>query len=261
VLLAGALVSDGLGADDLLVAALAAAAMLGLWAVVERGRLSRLRERWGAVLVTVLAAATFAVVAEDVLFQEHGDLVLSLDARARATVHALDHRLAVTVASMVSRLTGEGLVGLVLGTAGTLLATRRRRDAAILVTGTLGAWLLSNGLKLAFAVTRPRAHPTVHKISQYAFPSDHVVVTLVAVGLIAWLLGRDLSPRGRLVFYAAAGAVTALAGAARVVLDAHWLSDVVAGLAVGLLWLCGVVAVASRPMATGAPPLTPVVSR
>jgi membrane-associated phospholipid phosphatase len=254
-------VTNGLNADDLLAAALAATAMLGLWLIVEEGRLSRLRARWAAIAVTLLSAATFAVVAEDVLFQEHDELVLSLDARARATVRALELPAAVTVASMVSRLTGEGLVGLVVGTAGALLMLRRRRDATILVTGTIGAWLLANGLKLAFAVTRPRAHHTHYAISRYAFPSDHVVVTLVAVGLIAWLLGRHLSLRSRLVLYATAGVATAVTGAARVVVDAHWLSDVVGGFAVGLLWLSAVITSASRPTTVETSRLAPVVSR
>ena len=61
----------------------------------------------------------------------------------------------------------------------------------------------------------------------------HVVVTLVAVGLIVWLLGRD----------------------------AHWLSDVVAGVAVGILWLNVVVMAASRPTARRHLALTPGESR
>lgn len=250
-----------LDADDILVGTAAALGVLGVWAALERGRLLHVRERWVAILATVLAAAIFAVVVEDVVNQEHGDLVLSLDARARTSVHTLGRGPAVAVASTVSRLTGEGLVGLVLGTAGALVATRRRRDAAILTAGTLGAWLLSYGLKLGFGVVRPRAPHVFYKISGYGFPSGHVLVTLVAVGLIVWLLGRDAPPRVRLALYVAAGGVTALAGAARIVLDAHWLSDVVAGVAVGILWLNVVVMAASRPTARRHLALTPGESR
>lgn len=251
----------GVGADDVLVGSAAAVCVLGGWAMLERGRLLRVRERWPAVLATALAAAVLAVLAEDVLNQEHDQIVLTLDVHARMTVKALAGTSTAAIASILSRLTGEGLVGVVLGTAGALVAMRRRWDAAILVAGTLGAWVLSNGLKLVFAVTRPRGHQVFYEISGYGFPSAHAVVTLVGAGLIAWLLGRDLSPRRRLTLYAAAGGVTALAGAARIVLDAHWLSDVVAGFAVGLLWLTAVITAASRWAGPARLTVTPGASR
>jgi membrane-associated phospholipid phosphatase len=251
-----------LDAHDIVVGTAAALGVLGVWAALERGRLLQVRERWTAILATVLAAAILAVVVEDVVNQEQGGLVLSLDAHARTSAHTLDRRgPAVAAAALVSRLTGEGLVGLVVGTAAALVATRRRRDAAILMAGTLGAWLLSYALKMGFGVLRPRAPHVVHKISGYGFPSAHVLVTLVASGLIVWLLGRDASRRARLALYAAAAGVTALTGAARVVLDFHWLSDVVAAVAVGILWLNLVVLATSRLTASGRVALAPGESR
>lgn len=234
-----------LDADDVLVGAAAALSVLGVWATLEHRALTDVRRRWAAIVATMLAAMVLAVLVEDVLNREQDQVVLSLDARARASVRTLGRGPAIAAASLVSRLTGEGLVGVVVGTAVAFVAMRRRRDAAVLIAGTLSAWALASALKLAFGVTRPHAHKVFWVISGYGFPSAHVVVTLVTTGLLAWLLGRDVSRASRLAFYGAAAALTVLAGAARIVVDAHWLSDVVAGLAVGILWLNVVVLLAA----------------
>jgi membrane-associated phospholipid phosphatase len=228
---------------------------LALWARPSRpGRVAaavrqgcRLSGWPGALLVLVLALAVFAVVVEDVVSREPDELVLRIDRVARQTARGVAAEPAVRAAAVVvSRLTGEGLVVLVLLVGGRLVVTRRRREAAILAAGTFSAWLLANALKLAFAVPRPGRPRTVHAISGYGFPSAHALVTLVACGLAAWLLGRHASPRARRWLYAAAATVAALSGTSRIVLNVHWASDVVAGLAIGIVWLTLVVLAVSR---------------
>ncbi|MBI4013288.1 MAG: phosphatase PAP2 family protein [Candidatus Rokubacteria bacterium] len=233
---------------------LAALAVLGAWAAVDRrtrgAGLARQAFRlsgWpGRTLVVLLAAAVLVAVAEDVLNREREELVLRLDAFGRNSGRAAATRPGVrAAASLVSHATGEGLLVLVGVTAVLLTAARRRREAVVLLTGTLGAWLLANALKLTFAVRRPGSHVTLHEISGYGFPSAHALVTLVACGLVAWVAGRRAAHRTRVALYGVVLAIAGLSSAARVVLSAHWVSDVVAGLAIGMLWLVVVVLAAS----------------
>ena len=228
---------------------------LALWARAERpGRVAaavrqgcRLSGWPGGLLVLVLALAVFAVVVEDVVSREPDELVLRVDRAARQTARGVAAEPAVRRAAVVvSRLTGEGLVVLVLLVGGRLVVARRRHEAAILAAGTFGAWLLANALKLAFAVPRPGRPQTLHAISGYGFPSAHALVTLVACGLVAWLLGRHASAQARRWLYAGAAAIAALSGLSRIVLNVHWASDVVAGLAIGVVWLTLVVLAVSR---------------
>lgn len=110
-----------------------------------------------------------------------------------------------------------------------------------------GAWLLSASLKIAFGVARPGAPRTWYEITGYGFPSAHALVTLVGCGWLAWALRRTVSYRVRATAYVGAAIVAALAGVARVVLNAHWLSDVLAGFAIGVVWLNVVLLVAVSP--------------
>src|SRR5262245_12447802 len=84
---------------------------------------------------------------------------------------------------------------------------------------------------------RPRGHHSVYEISRYGFPSAHVVVTIVACGLVAWVFGRDAPRPVRIALSLGVGVMAMGSGLARMILDAHWLSDIVAGFAVGALWL------------------------
>src|SRR5262249_54362556 len=148
-------------------------------------------------------------------------------------------------ARWVSWLTGPGLLLAVLVVSAVLGAARRWRDAAVLLGGTGSAWLLSAALKTLFAIARPRGHHTFYEISRYGLPSAHVLVTIVAGGLLVWVLARGAGRGTRLGLYTAAGLAAAGSGLSRIVLDAHWLSDVVAGLAAGLVWLSVIIVTAS----------------
>jgi undecaprenyl-diphosphatase len=81
----------------------------------------------------------------------------------------------------------------------------------------------------------------------YGFPSGHALVTVVGCGLLLWTLAQlqGASPRFSRCCTGAI-AIGLVAGAARVVLNAHWVSDVIAGVAIGSVWLTLVVVGLSR---------------
>jgi undecaprenyl-diphosphatase len=192
------------------------------------------------LIVSLLALAVFAVVAGDVVNPERGDLVPMLDHALRAMMSASGSVAGVQAAAAgLSWVTGKGLALVVLAATAVLWRARRPAEVVVLIAGTTSAWAASGLLKTLLAIPRP--HPVA---AQYGFPSAHTFVTLVALGLIAWSAGRRASATERRRLTTAAVVVAVLTGVSRLVLDMHWLSDVVAGLACGTVWLNASIALA-----------------
>lgn len=91
-------------------------------------------------------------------------------------------------------------------------------------------------LKEAVGRVRPPFADGGARYESLAFPSGHAsgVATLVTVGLI--LLWPVLAPRARQAWLAVGVVLAVLVGLTRVWLGVHWLSDVLAGEALGLGW-------------------------
>lgn len=99
----------------------------------------------------------------------------------------------------------------------------------------IGEALFSNALK--HIVTRERP-AVLHLVAAhgYSFPSGHTVAAAASWSAIALVLGRD---RPRWVCSILAGLASLIAvsvAASRALLGVHWLTDVIAGLAVGWGW-------------------------
>jgi undecaprenyl-diphosphatase len=89
-----------------------------------------------------------------------------------------------------------------------------------------------------FHRTRPTWDVPLLTARGWSFPSGHAMGSLVAYGMLAYLLVRD--PKGRPPRMAiVAGAVTLvlLIGLSRMYLGVHYFSDVVGGYAAGMVWL------------------------
>jgi undecaprenyl-diphosphatase len=73
----------------------------------------------------------------------------------------------------------------------------------------------------------------------YSFPSGHTTFAAAVVGFATLLAIKER----RFVVAVGLAAIVAAMGPSRVLLGVHWLSDVVAGYAIGFAWLIFVVLV------------------
>jgi membrane-associated phospholipid phosphatase len=115
---------------------------------------------------------------------------------------------------------------------------RRRRArwvAAYLVCVLVGENLLTRTIKELIDRVRPALNPIAETLGP-SFPSGHSATAAAFYAAAALVLGRG-RPRLQRALLAggAIGIAVAVAGS-RVLLDVHWLSDVIAGLALGWAW-------------------------
>jgi len=95
--------------------------------------------------------------------------------------------------------------------------------------------LWNEALKTWLARPRPVFPGWDNPASGYGFPSGHTMQSVVAYGMLVYLSWQRVRPRGALL--AGATALIALIALSRLVLVAHFPSDVIGGLLAGALWL------------------------
>lgn len=115
------------------------------------------------------------------------------------------------------------------------LLLRRRSGAALHLLGAVGFGLLvSQVLKYSLKVTRPPALQFV--LHDPSFPSGHATISTALYGFCALLIARELSGTRRWLPYLCAGLLIVPIAFSRLYLGAHWLSDVLGGLTLGMAW-------------------------
>jgi membrane-associated phospholipid phosphatase len=113
---------------------------------------------------------------------------------------------------------------------------RRSREVFAFVASIgIGELLLNNVLKQIVSRDRPSV---LHLVVAhgYSFPSGHTCAAAASWSAIALVLGRDRSRPVRAGLAAAASLIAVSVAASRALLGVHWLTDVIAGLAVGWGW-------------------------
>lgn len=115
---------------------------------------------------------------------------------------------------------------------------RGDRAGAKLMTLVPAGQVLNVGLKHVFERPRPVVpEPLVH-LTTYSFPSGHAVAATLLYGVLCALVLRQVrSPGWRIATIAGAIAMVLLVSFSRVYLGAHYASDVLAGMAVGVFCL------------------------
>jgi undecaprenyl-diphosphatase len=133
---------------------------------------------------------------------------------------------------------GGSVVVVVLCLVVAVVEHRRIRTRAVpifLATVVVSQLIVTNVIKVAVGRDRPDIARLV-TASGYSFPSGHTASAAAAYAAIALVLGRRRSGRTKAVLAGAAGGITVAVATSRVLLGAHWLTDVIAGAALG--WAC-----------------------
>jgi undecaprenyl-diphosphatase len=131
----------------------------------------------------------------------------------------------------------------------TFLASRRRWSAAF----AMALFVEVPVEILKVVIDRPRP-PTANEIEAFgsiaSYPSGHVARIAVIAGLLAAIL---LTRRGRAAWLGvlAAGVVVGLVAFGRIAAGAHWPTDVLGGILVGVGWFLGTLLIARG---TSSPP-------
>lgn len=116
------------------------------------------------------------------------------------------------------------------------LRTRSVWIVPFLVIVVGGEGILTTTIKQLADRVRPSFNPTAASLGP-SFPSGHSATAAAFFAAAALLLGRRRGRPARAVLAGLAAGIAVAVAASRVLLDVHWLTDVIAGLALGWAWL------------------------
>jgi membrane-associated phospholipid phosphatase len=132
-----------------------------------------------------------------------------------------------------------GLVGVGVGAAVIVLAFLLRRRATPFVAFSAIYSVLYNVVNVI--IQRPRPMGVAHITSNlggYSYPSGHVGFFLWLSVLAMVLLARHLPRPVYIAGWVLAAVLVVAAAVSRIYVGAHWPSDVIGGLLVGVAWIC-----------------------
>jgi undecaprenyl-diphosphatase len=236
------------------------ATIIATWQRIARSpRYTRLRERhpvlWSFVaarlargeylglhltigfLLSLGALWLFGAVTEDVI---HHDPLTAVDVQVAAWMRAHAGTVGDRIGVAVTTLGSPAVIAILTVLVAAVLAYHRWW---IVLVG----WLAANGgggvldwaLKRVIHRTRPTGSDIFLYGSSFSFPSGHAMGSLLAYGMLAYLLIAywPWARRHRTAVVVATSVLVLSIGLSRLYLGVHFLSDVIGGFAAGAVWL------------------------
>lgn len=174
-------------------------------------------------LLTVLVRSTDALAGVDTSVAEWGN--------EHATAWSHD---AITVVTNLGATWTVITVALAVA-AVEIARTRSRWVVPFLLAVMLGDKLLTEAIKQLVDRARPEIEAVAATLGP-SFPSGHTSTAAASWAAFALVAGRWWGPRAWPALAGTAVGIAVGVAASRVLLDVHWLTDVLAGLALGWAW-------------------------
>jgi undecaprenyl-diphosphatase len=181
-------------------------------------------------IASIASIAVFLSISSVLIVHGSGQIPLDRYVNGCASIRS-DHTVDLIV--LVTDIGDPIAMGVLTAIFGTFLILRKdRRNAAILMGGMLLVFFLDLSLKLAFQRERPGAGGI--PMDSYSYPSGHTFAVTFFFLFMAYLSNvRFSDPKVRWPLISACFAMPLIIGATRILLGVHWLTDVLAGFAIG----------------------------
>ncbi len=120
----------------------------------------------------------------------------------------------------------------------TLQRMQRIHDAILLLGGLGGASILVHLLKLVFARPRPQVDEMLVAMpNDFSFPSAHTAQAVAFALAFAMVISKNFSGVELYSVWILLAFTAGLLGYSRIYLKVHYISDVIAGAVLGIIWV------------------------
>ena len=195
---------------------------------------SRKVEAGTLIGLAVVGLASFALVLSAVVFSPEvalADAAIGQFLQGLRTDWATSAMVGITMMGDMAVL----LPVVVLLIAG-LLTSRQWAIAGTVTAASLAGAIFVPVFKALLQRARPI--PMYQGADGFSFPSGHSTLATIIFGMLALLAARTIPPRFRGLVYGGFATLIVLIGVSRVYLQAHWPSDVLAGMLFGGTLVC-----------------------
>ena len=196
-----------------------------------------------AGLAIFLVAVPFGLLL--FLVEDRWSPLSRVDGGARDDLHtlALQHDTLVTATKTLSTIGSAAVYFPLFAVVAAWLVWRRLPRLALFVVVTVAGSVVINSLvKLAVDRARPVVADPVAHASGMSFPSGHAQSAIVAASVLLLVFLPALRGASRAAAAAVAVSFVIAIGFSRVALGVHFVSDVLAGYALGLAWVAAMIA-------------------
>lgn len=189
------------------------------------------------IIFSLAALWLFGGVTEDVI---HHDPLTAVDLELASWLRTHATPVGDSVGVFFSTIgSPTGMAVLAIAVAMMLVYRRWWISLAGWAAAFAGAGVLAYAIKIIIHRPRPDGATRFLHGGSFSFPSGHALGSLVGFGMLAYLLVSSWPParRHRVLVTIGAAALVLAIGIARLYLVVHYLSDVIAGFAAGMVWL------------------------
>jgi membrane-associated phospholipid phosphatase len=190
------------------------------------------------LVVCLLTAWLFAALLDSV--REH-DVLVYRDQAVVNWFHRHGTPLGDRVFVIISMIGSPVAMAVLFGAAVLYLWRAKQRTLLVAwVLSYVGGTVLDGAIKYVVRRPRPEFAARFLHYSSWSFPSGHSMGSLIGFSMLAYTIirvGKIESVAAKAGIWAGSMIVIALVGYSRIYLGVHYLSDVVAGYTLGILWL------------------------
>ena len=130
------------------------------------------------------------------------------------------------------------MIPLVFIIAGTLALHKCWADASLILLGTGGSYVLAHFFKIVFARPRPPGTESLVTMpADFSFPSAHTAQATAFFISLGLVFNPHLSTVLSFALWAVLSLFVILVGISRIYLKVHFISDVICGAVLSLVWL------------------------